>query len=185
MIELKLLGALIGMTPYIPICIGIYMGKVKQNFASWVLWTMLDAIATFAAFLQNGNYKLQAGFTIGSIAVILFLAAKTKLIWTKFETIVSLLVLICLCVWYFIGNDAGIISSVIALIIAGIPQALSTLKKPSDTPTIPFLLFSLGGLFSFLGGKEWTIKERLFSGETVIFCFLIALLSMKKSNNQS
>lgn len=182
MFDLKIVGALIGMTPYIPICIGIYRGKVKQNFASWMLWTMLDAIATTAAFLQNGNYKLQAGFTLGSVAVTIFLIVKKQVKWTKFETLVSFLVLVCLCVWYFVGNNAGIIASIIGLIVAGIPQVKSTLKKPSETPTIPFLLFSLGGLFSFLGGIDWSIKERLFSGETVIFCFLIALLSLRKRN---
>lgn len=182
MLDLKIVGALIGMTPYIPICIGIYKGRVKQNFASWMLWTMLDAIAMTAAFLQHGNYKLQAGFTLGSIAVTIFLVVKKQVKWTKFETFVSFLVLICLCVWYFVGNDAGIIASVIALIFAGIPQAKSTFIKPEETPTIPFLLFSLGGLFSFLGGIDWSIKEKLFAGETVVFCLLIALLSMRKKN---
>ena len=183
MLDLKLIGAIVGLTSYIPIVTSLSKENtgVEQNFATWMLWAMLDTIATISTILEHGkNFWLQGGFVLGSVVVTILLIKRKQTKWTIYETVVSFLVFCCLVFWYLKGNDAGIIASVVATCIAGIPQLFLTYKKPATTPTLTYLLFSLGGFISFIGGTAWTVEERLFSGETAVSCLIIVLLSMRK-----
>lgn len=176
-------GSILAILTYFPLCKGIRSGEVRQNLFTWVLWAILDGIAAATIIAQEGegNFLLPVAFTIGSAITSFFIfRSKNKISWTRFETMVALLIVVSMGVWYFSGNEAGTIASTTAVIIAGIPQLVDAWKKPQEMPFFEYVGFSIASSLSMAGGKDWSIGERFFPASVAILCFVIAVLSARK-----
>ncbi|MCX6753028.1 MAG: hypothetical protein NTW62_01615 [Candidatus Nomurabacteria bacterium] len=178
---IQILVVVTGLLPYLLISIGIIKGTVKQSFATWLLWLLLDFVMLAGILKQNGNILLYSVFTFGTLIVTLLLVFKKQFSWGKFESCVSLLVAIC--AWIYLSNDNAYVttfSTVIALNIAAIPQIIDTLKRPHLTSTTANFLFATSSLLSISIAEKWTMKDLLPQINAMVFCSLIAVLSMRK-----
>jgi len=173
-------AGLIGMLAYVFLISDLIKSKVKQNFFSFLLWAMLDTIATVTTIFKGGNYWLPLSNALGGVIVGIVLAIKKQVSFSWVEVLTAVLVIICLIVWHFSGPKAGIISSSLAVVIAGIPQIVETYKTPSMTPTGVYVIFLTANILSFIAGRNWTIQERFYSGCTVLLCLVIVLFSTPK-----
>jgi hypothetical protein len=176
---LRPFAGIIGIAAYLLLIAGIMKSKARQSFAAFLLWAMLDTIATITTVLKEGNYWLSLSNALGATIVAILLALKKQVSWTWIETTTAILVIICLNVWYFAGAKKGIIASSLAMVIASIPQMLDTYKTPKETPTIVYIIFLVANILSFIAGKEWTIEERFYPGCAVFLCSVIVLFSLK------
>lgn len=180
-IFLRPLSGIIGIVAYSFLIIGIMKSKAQQNFVAFLLWAMLDSIATITTILKGGNYWLSLSNALGAFIVAILLAIKKQISWSFIETTTAILVMICLIVWYFAGAKLGIIASSLAMVIASIPQMADTYKKPQKTPTGVYIIFLVANILSLIAGKKWTIEERFYAGCAVFICSTIVLISLKKS----
>ncbi|GAB3904475.1 hypothetical protein [Mucilaginibacter boryungensis] len=176
---LRPFAGIIGIAAYLLLIAGIMKSKVRQSFVAFLLWAMLDTIATITTILKEGNYWLSLSNALGAAIIAILLALKKQVSWTWVETTTAILVIICLNVWYFTGAKEGIIASSLAMVIAGIPQVLDTYKNPGETPTIVYIIFLGANILSFIAGKEWTIEERFYSGCAILLCAVIVWFSLK------
>lgn len=181
---LTVLAGIIGILVDIPLCRGIWKDQIRQNFVTYFLWGLLDAIVFVTILLQGGNIWLPLGYTIGSLIVAVFLLIKKQFSWTWVETLVVVLIAICLFIWWKEGARAATIASVAALGIASVPQIVETWKDPDATPTKIFFVFTLAGLLSFIGGASWTIEDKLYPGTAFILSLSIALISTRKTKKE-
>jgi hypothetical protein len=177
--HLQLIGAIIGLFAYVPLFVSIYNGK-KQNFATWLLWSILDIILVSSLILQGGNYLLSLGYTIGAIAITILLISKKFVTWTWFETMITALAIVCMTIWWMSGPQAGTIASSLALAVASIPLQIHAAKHPESMPTLPYAFFLLANILSFIGGISWTIEERFFPGSSIVVTLLMLLLILRK-----
>ncbi len=174
---LILLGAGFALLAYIPLWIQIPSGKVKQNLLSWVLWGMLEIILTIAVVAQKGNFLLFSAYFMGTgITVWMILRTQGRARWTRFESFVITLVILCLVIWYTSGSKVATIASTLAMFIAGVPQLVDAWKRPREMPLLTSLLYLTANSLSSAGGKNWSIEERmpatcaaLYSLTTIIF----------------
>lgn len=178
---LQIIAATIGIGANIPLFIGIYRNKIEQSFAAFMLWGLLDIIAAVSTIFQKGNYMLPLGYALTATTIAILLAIKKQINWSRVETITSIMVMICLVLWYINGDKIGTIASSLAVVIAAIPQGVDTFKKPESTPTGIYLLFVLANLLSFIGGKSWSIEERFYSGCVVFLTIVLVIFSMRKT----
>jgi hypothetical protein len=174
------MAGIVGFCAYIPLIAGILRNTAKQSFAAFFLWALLDAIATGTTFLADGNYWLPFGNVVGSVVMTVLLIVKRQVSWSWIESMTALLVLICLGVWYTAGEEAGIIASSLAVVIASIPQMAETYKNPQSTPVFPYLIFLTANILSFLAGHSWTIEERFYAGCSIFLCAAIVGLAHRK-----
>ena len=179
---LRPLSGVIGIVAYSLLIIGIIKSKAQQNFVAFLLWAMLDSIATITTMLKGGNYWLSLSNAVGAFIVATLLAIKKQISWSFIETITAILVIICLIVWYFAGAKQGIIASSLAMVIASIPQMVDTYKKPRKTPSGVYTIFLVANILSLIAGKEWTIEERFYAGCAVFLCLVIVLFSLRKGS---
>lgn len=177
---ISLIGGIIGALANIPLLVGIWKNKIIQSFSTWVLWASLDIIATASIIAQNGNFWLPLGYSIGATTVALILVIKKQFSWTRFETFVLFLVLICLLVWSQTDSRSATISSVTALFIASLPQVKETFKFPKNTPTGIYLVFCLANTLSLFGSDSWTVENKLYSFSALVICLILTLLSIRK-----
>ncbi len=180
MVHLQLIGGIISLLATIPLFIGIYRDKIRQSFITYLLWGFLDIITAITIILQHGNYWLPIGYSLSSIIVACLLMVKKQITWGWIEMITTLLVIICLLVWWKMGDRAALIASVISLGIASVPQIIETYKNPSATPTGIYSLFLIADTLSLLSGKEWNVEQLLYSASAFFLCSLLIILSIRR-----
>jgi hypothetical protein len=177
---LQVLAGILGIIAYLPLINGILKSKIEQSFAAFMLWGLLDTIATITTILEGGNFWLPLSNAVGANIMAILLVVKKQVSWSWIETMTSMLVVICLIVWFTAGETAGIIASSLAVVIASIPQMVDTFKSPGATPTGPYVMFLIANIVSFIGGKEWTVAERFYPACSIFLCVVIVLFSLKK-----
>ena len=177
---LQIIIALTGIVPYILLVRGIIKGNDKVSFATWLLWLALDCIMLREIIVQNGNPLLYTVFTIGTFIVAVTLIVKKQFSWGEFESFISALVAVCIVVHFASGPYIATIATATALSIAGIPQIVKTYRNPSYTPTVVYLLFAISSFVSVTQNNIWTVPEKLPPINSMIFCVIVTLLSLRK-----
>lgn len=178
--DLQLVGALIGILIHIPLIYGVINGSVKQNPVTYGLWAMLDIIAAYSTWKQDGNFLLSLFYAIGATIVCTALLIKHSIFWTKLETFVLMLVLVCLIIQYSLGDFYSMVASVIALTFASVPQFFDTYINPKNTPKMVYTFFTIAGLVSLLGANDFTLSQIIYPAFAFLNCFVILALSFKR-----
>lgn len=177
---LQTASVVIGIGTNIPLIIGICKEKIKQSFATFILWGALDIIAGVTSYLEKGNWYLPAGYGFSATTVAIFLLAKKQFSWSKVEWMTLGMVIVCLIFWRISGEQTAIILSSVAVVAAGIPQMKDTWNDPVSTPKVLYCFFLLANTLSLIAGKAWTIEERFYSSSVVLLTLIILALSMRK-----
>jgi hypothetical protein len=170
----------ISIIAYILLIIALLRTKTEQSFAAFLLWAMLDLIATVTTILAHGNYWLALSNSIGSTVITLLLIYKKQVSWSWIESMTALLVVICLIIWYFAGEQAGIMASSLAVVIASVPQMADTYKKPEATPLGVYVVFLAANIVALIAGTAWTIEERFYPCCGIFLCSVIMLFALRK-----
>jgi hypothetical protein len=176
-------SVLLALFLYYPLIAGILrvQNPIEQNVATWILWVALDAIALISVIQQNGNYLLLAVYCIAGTAVVYCLLYKKLFKWTKFESFVLVLVVICLIIWGLSGSRGATIASTIAVWISGCPQIRDSWRKPDRTTGLIYVGFTVANGLSFLGGEAWTIEETFYPGMMTTLCAAIAVAALRRT----
>jgi hypothetical protein len=178
--DLQLIGGILGLLIHIPLLHGIWSEKVKQSFATYGLWSILDLIAAYSIYSQNGNFWLPLLYGIGAGLASISLLFKKSFSWGWIEWLVLTLVFLCILIQYQSGSFYSMIASVASLSIASIPQIIDTYKNPKNTPTIIYSIFCLANLLSLLGANSFKLEQILYASSALILCSIITILSMRK-----
>ncbi len=173
-------GAVVAILIYFFLCFQVLTGKSKQNFATWALWAMIDAIAATTIIIQGGNYLLPAIYSLGSAAVTLSILRSKNFAWTWFETMVACFVVICLVVWGISGPWTATIASTLAMVIAGIPLTVESYRRPWEQSFFIYLGYTVANILSTFGGKDWSVEERFYPASCFILCLIIVVFTSRK-----
>lgn len=177
---LQIFSAILGLFASILLFIGVMRGPIKQNFAAFLLWALLDLIAAVAAILEKGNYALPTMYAFTAFAIAIALVIKKQFVWNWVETMTAGLVIACLVLWYYSGNNTATIASSLAVIVAGIPQMVDTFKEPASLPKGIYSIYLVAAVTSLIAGRSWTIQERFYSGALIFLTITLLLLSFRK-----
>lgn len=178
-------SGLLGIILFLPLILGILKNKIEQSFATWILWLSLDLIALISIMLQKGNYSLLVLYVIGSATTAFILICKKQFKWTRFETFVTFLVLVCIGFWYTSGPRWATISSSIAVVISGLPQIKDSWNKPDRTTGLIYIGYVFTNTLFFFSGKNWTIEDRFYPGMMVPLCIAIAFSALHKRSESA
>ncbi|MES2224530.1 MAG: hypothetical protein V4478_00920 [Patescibacteria group bacterium] len=177
--KLKILGAIVGLVANIPLFIAVWKG-LKQNFSTWILWTMLDVITTIAIINQHGNYYLSGIYVFTSLAMSILLFVKKEISWGLTDTVTAVGVCICLIVWYFMGDNATTIASTAAVVISAYPLMRDTFISPDPGATKVYCMFIVASLLSLLAAKDTSVEEWLYPAATMSFSAVLTIFSIRK-----
>lgn len=179
---MQVLSGGIGMLAYVLLIVALLRTTTEQSFAAFLLWALLDLIATITTMLAGGNYWLALANAIGSSVITLLLIYKKQIAWSWVESMTAVLVLVCLGIWYAAGERAGIVASGLAVVIASVPQMVDTWRKPEATPVVAYLIFLLANVVALIGGRAWTIEERFYACCGIFLCSVITIFSLRKKS---
>lgn len=174
------MSVVIALLMYPPLAYKILKGKITQNMASFALWCLLDLEAALSVFFQGGNWYLPGAYVLGSLIVVLSLLKTRTWAWGNFETVILFMVALCLGVWVTAGPRWATIISTTGVVLAGLPQLKDVVLFPAEAPLMEYLGFTLAAVFGTMGGKSWTIEERLYPVACIGICGAVLLACLRR-----
>lgn len=179
------MSVFIALILYYPLIAGIVRVRnpVEHNVATWILWVALDTIVLISVILQKGNHLLLVLYCIGGTTVVVCLLYRKLFKWTRFESFVLILVILCLMIWSMSGPRWATIASTIAVWISGCPQIRDSWRKPDRMVGLIYMGYTIASGLSFLGGKSWSIEERFYPGMMTTLCGAIAIAAMRETRS--
>lgn len=198
-------SAVIAAVVYLPLTYKVWTGRLTQNFATYFLWGLLDAIAGASIWLKGGNFLLPALYALLSFGVIaaiiragLKATAHQKLPhgllhpaqlaqfvrrvapgikWSWRESVTSTFVVGSIIVWCFLSNEAATVASTAGVIAAGLPQLYDVWKRPRRAPVLEYIGFTAANALSTMAGHDWSIQERLYGGSCTILTIIFVAIA--------
>jgi len=171
---------LLALSLYPPTARQILRREMEQNLATFILWGTLDAVVAVSIMFQHGNWYLPAAYVLGCMVVITALIIVKTYSWTWFETAIAIMVVACIVGWKISGPRMATIMSTTGVVLAGLPQLLDAYRKPATKPMIIYSLFTLANVLSVMGGKAWTVEERLYPSACSILCLMVTMAYGRK-----
>ncbi|MEI7480133.1 MAG: hypothetical protein WCJ59_00720 [bacterium] len=175
----KFLGTLsvvVGAIGYLYMVLIVAIGTCEGlSLTTFVLWAALAWITGFTMLKQGANPAVPMIYGIGATTTSIVLLIKGRCGWSGLDSVIAILVVICILLWMTNGARWALIISIAAAVIAGLPFIIMTWKSPESSPIIPNTGFLLANLLAFLSAKAWTLEDRLYSGVNVVVCSLLVL----------
>jgi hypothetical protein len=179
---LKIVGGVGALLLFIPMAFQILKDNgAGQSFATWFLWAVMDSILAGSTIVRHGNYFLPLGFAIGGVAMTILLLAKRKFAWTRLDTVIAALVVLCLIAWEISGARAAIVASTLATSIATIPGLVELWRNPQRIIGNLWGAYAFTNFLAFLGGTAMTIEERFTPAIFTMLSFLMFIAGRRKS----
>jgi len=173
-------SVLVGLVSFAPMYRSILKGR-SQNIASWVLWSLIAGITASSLIAEHGNHAIASAYTAGNLSVAILIMRSKRVEWTWFESAVTTLVVVCLIIWLILGARAATVASTTAHITAGIAQLKDSYIRPRETSVIAYSGWMTADILSVIGGKDWSIEERLFPTAIAIYSLLVVLAASRLS----
>ena len=172
---LKLAGGVLALAVYLPMIREIIRSRgAGQSFATWGLWAVMDVTLTLTLWQQHGNYLLPLGFSVGGVILAIVLLSLGHWSWSRFESVVALMVLAGMTVWKFSGPRHATIAMTVAVCLAGVPGLVAMLREPQPKAGKIWAGFTMANLLAFFGGTAMTVEERLVPAAFTVLCALMA-----------
>lgn len=104
------------------------------------------------------------------------------MIETRVSIIVGLcLVAWCVIVWWYDNPWLATVLSTTGVVLGGLPQLRDSWRRPKESPWLIYIGYTFVNVMSTVGGKGWTVEERLYPGACTILCGIIVLASMRRA----
>ncbi len=183
-----LAGSVLAITMYLPTFYYIWTDKLKQSFATWILWVALDSIALGSIIVQQGqNTFILKCYVAGSTFVWLSLLYKKQFKWGMKEWATLGLVVLCMIVWKVSGAWWATIASTCAMCASGIPQFIESYNDPKRDKVTGFIYigFCFVNILYFLAGRNWLVQDKFYPFMSMLMCLAIAIASLRKRNHSN
>lgn len=173
---LGFLSVAVGAAAYLHMVVSTAKGTGEGlSLSTFALWSGLAWITCFTMWKQKANPAVPAIFAVGATATTIVLVAKGRFSWTSFDTLIAVLVFICVVVWITKGSKWALVLSVVAAVIAAVPFIVLSWKWPSNVPIIANSGFLLSNSLAFVAAKAWTLEDRLCFGANIVVCSLLVI----------
>lgn len=135
-------------------------GDKSQVFTTWFLYFLLDIITMDASGTLDGNNIILFGFTIGSFIMASILLFQKRFAWTILETVITILVILCIFAKYISGPYWTLIFGIASECIVGIYLIIKTFKNPVVKYNLAgYILFLIASILAMFNAKNWSVEE--------------------------
>jgi hypothetical protein len=162
---MKLLGsffAFLSATPYI---ITILRGHTLPVRVTWGLWSLILWVG-FAAQWQLESWDTLTFVLIDALQVTFIFALSVWYGapgWSRIDTLCLVISLLAIITWRLTADPAyALYLMIMADLVAAVPTFVHAYTSPHEENGIPFLLFSLGGIFTFMSNVRWDFHSIMF-----------------------
>ncbi len=136
----------------------ILIREFPPSITTWLLWFLLDVIATIAS-IKQGYFNLQLiAYTIGTSFICFVLLKRKNICWDKlWDSLTTVVVFLAGIVFIFAENKFwALICSLVGMTIAALPLIRDLMreeKQPWMEPWDSWFIIMVGSIFSYLDGN--------------------------------
>ncbi len=175
---------LLGIATYGSMVVQMYNGSYSPSFFSRGVWFLLG-INSFAGVLLGGGSKasviLASTLLIGNTLVFAVSYKKGSRKFGTAEKVSLVLLVISTFLWVFLKAPyIGLIISLTAHFIGGIPTITRVAKKPDSEQAYHWYFYCTASILTLLASDKITLKAVLFPLYFASFDGLIILLANRK-----
>ncbi len=134
----------------------------SQTFVTWVLYFLLDVITFFSALEteKDSSFIILLGFSVGSFIMSIILFYQKRIKWTKLETLIICLVIICIIMFKTSGPYWALIFGIISECVVGIYLIIKTWQRPKVKYNFTaYIIFLIVSILATINAKDWTIPS--------------------------
>lgn len=160
-----ILGSVLTIVSIVPYVIDVIKKKTKPKIVSWFTWTLLTAIATFAA-IDSGDFASAILTGVASVGTLIVAIIGYRLGDKKFERFdigAQIGAIVGLLLWLIFNTPLiALIATVGIDFLAALPTVRHAWLKPKEETAITFLLSGLGSLLILLSIDTLSLSGLLF-----------------------
>ena len=175
------LASILGIIAFLPYLRDTLLKKTKPHVFTWLIWSITQSTAIAGIWYGGGGIGAIA-LTIGTILVItiFFLSFRQgeKNI-TQSDTVVLLLALLAIAVWWFLKSPLLSILMVTAIDVSGfIPTFRKSFNNPQSETLSTWLMFATSNICAIIALESYnlltiTYVTALAIAESVLVIFLL------------
>lgn len=173
------LSGLVIVIAYVPFIAGTIRGTVVPNRISWMIWFVQDCLmATSAVVGRTGPVAIMPIIWAVGAGIMLVLSFKRGVSEpvTFLEKVCLVLSGLGILLWVTTGSSRlGLVASVSAACIGGIPTTIKAWREPWTETMSGWLLMLAGTILSSLAIQEWTFDSGFLPITIGIFQALVTL----------
>jgi hypothetical protein len=168
---------------YVPLIFGTIKDRTdkSQVFTTWALYFLLDLITMFSSVVKDGSFAILFGFSVGSLIMATILFTQRRFAWTWLETVIIILVVLCIVSWKLKGPGHAIVAGILSECFVGIYLIIKTWKNPRiKYNLIGYTIFFIVSILSMVHAKDWSIPQMGYPFCETILCFFTILPLIRK-----
>lgn len=164
----------------IPYTISILRGRTKPERATWVIWTVIGAIAAWSYYAAGARQTMWFSLTyVTNPLVVLILSIKHGTGgWSKFDQSCLLGAAASLALWRLTHSPfLGLVAILTVDALGALPTMKKVWSQPHTEDPLAWILCSVGGVVNLLALERWTfglaVQPLYYLTTTVLITALI------------
>ena len=150
---------------FFPYARDIFLNKTRPHIYTWLIWTITQGVAVVGIWYGKGGLG-SISLTLGTFTVFLiflFSFRNGKRDITKFDTLVLLLALSAILVWWQLDNPVmSVILVSIADTLGFFPSFRKSWVDPNSETLSTWMYFVIGNIFAILALSEYNLLTLLY-----------------------
>jgi len=159
------LGALFVLVSAIPYVLNIVKGRTRPRIFSWIVWTVLGAIATGAAYTEGAHASaaLTAAATVETASIVVLGWRYGNRNFERLDLCCLVGVTIGLTLWALLDSPlAGLVAALLIDILAAIPTVRHAWRRPTEEAAAAYLLCAIAAVCCLAAMSEYTLMGLLY-----------------------
>jgi hypothetical protein len=141
-------------------------GRARPNLVTWLMWTLVPAIALVAQLRVGVAAEAVLTFTLAACPAAVVLATLGRSRWAvaPFDICCGSLAAAALVMWWLTGEPSiAILLSIAADLVAAVPTLVKAYRQPRSENALVYATFVLSAATTLLAVRAWTIENAAFA----------------------
>jgi hypothetical protein len=176
---LIILSSLLTVVSAIPYIVAIIRGTTKPRVVSWLIWSVLTAIAGVASY-ADGQYAaaiLMLFVTLETLAVVVLGLKHGDRKFARLDIVCLLGAAAGIILWQIFDSPAfAVLATLLIDLLGGIPTLVHSWRKPFEETWQTYALSSLASVCTVIAAGNWQITSVAFPLYLVAINLVLAVL---------
>lgn len=161
---LLILSAIVMIAAVVPYLIDVVRQKTKPRIVTWLIWTVLMAIAGFAALDSGATATAVVSFSsaFSTSLVVIIGYKKSDKSFAKLDIFSFAGAIAGLLLWWAFDSPLlAIVMSVVIDLVGAIPTVVHAYKKPQEETASSFIMYFISATLAFMAMDSISIATSL------------------------
>jgi hypothetical protein len=176
------LGAFFVLASAIPYVLNIVKGRTRPRMFSWLVWTLLGAIATGAAYTEgeHASAALTAAATVETASIVVLGWRYGNRNFERLDLCCLVGVTIGLTLWALLDSPlSGLVAALLIDILAAIPTVRHAWRRPTEEAAAAYLLCAIAAVCCLAAMSEYTLVGLLYPVYLLALNGLVAAIILR------